>query len=80
MLVERSFFIGGAICVVVGALLLADLALQGALSIDPLLAVPAVLFLVFGGIFLATARSARRHREGLLREGETGLPGAPPAR
>jgi hypothetical protein len=80
MLVERSFFIGGAICVAAGGLFLADLALQGALSIDPILALPGALFLVFGGIFLATARSARRHREGLLREGENGLPGAPPGR
>lgn len=78
MLLERAFFIGAALCAAAGVLLIGALAIFGALSIDPLLAFPGLLFLLFAGVFFYVSGEARRDRRALLRVGEEGTVGRPP--
>ena len=81
MLIERTFAIGGALCLAAAALLGAALVLTAALSEDPFLVATPVLFVVLAALFVVTARQARSDRAALLSLAERGAdPSAPERR
>ncbi|HTP53671.1 MAG TPA: hypothetical protein VML94_01740 [Thermoplasmata archaeon] len=81
MLRETTFFLGGALAIALGALLIVGLLWAGAgpVYLDAWLS--AAVALVLGAFFLHVGREARRFRAEYLRAAEAGVPlppGGPP--
>ena len=72
MLLETTFRVGGAVCLLAGALLLAVFATEGLAAAYFEVYLSPVMFFVLGAIFLYVAAGAARERQELLRLGLRG--------
>ena len=66
---ERTFAIGGWLCVGAAVLFAVAIVGSGALAVAPEVLTTPVLFGVMGGLFLAVSRQARADRRSLLSTG-----------
>jgi hypothetical protein len=74
MLIERTFAVGGVLCIVLGALLAAAFLSAGGLALLAGAVLGPVLLIGFGGFFLYVARQARQDRQRLLALAESPPP------
>jgi hypothetical protein len=77
MLIERTFAIGGYLCVGSAGLFAAVAVASGALAVAPELLLTPVLFGIMGVMFLYAAAQARADRRALLSLGNASGPAGP---